>query len=188
TPRSSGVLPAISNRANHASRSSRMKLLSASKAFVPRFNSEFLPQPIVEAHTVRSRMRWYVTDAVILFTSSREPTPSAASACFNRPADTCSAIFALGRNQTRPEIESSLPKAKSVRVWSGSRPLNTDVSAFHLWPYSPAVTTPKLTWVESSQWCAIGASGLGIEERRCGYATGPSAGSPTGPPYTCQLT
>lgn len=56
--------------------------------------------------------------------------------------------------------------------------MKADPSTFQRLPYAPAVTTPKLMCVESSQWCVIGAIGLGIAEMRCGNATGPSAGSP----------
>ena len=45
----------------------------------------------------------------------------------------------------------------------------------------PAVTTPKVMWVESSQWWVIGASGLSMIDRRCMKAGGPNAGSPGRP-------
>ena len=46
---------------------------------------------------------------------------------------------------------------------------------------TPSVATPKVTWVESSQWCAIGGSGLSWIDSRCMKAGGPNAGSPGKP-------
>ena len=45
---------------------------------------------------------------------------------------------------------------------------------------SPAVITPNVMCVPSCQWCEIGAKGSSAAEGRCGNATGPTAGSPTG--------
>ena len=64
------------------------------------------------------------------------------------------------------------------RCWSGSRALKRLTSTLTRPSTSPAVTTPKLMWVESSQWWLIGASGESMIASRCMKAGGPNAGSP----------
>ena len=67
------------------------------------------------------------------------------------------------------------------RCWSGSRPLKRLTSSFTRSSTAPAVTTPKLMWLESSQWWVIGASGESMMNSRCMKAGGPNAGSPGRP-------
>ncbi len=59
--------------------------------------------------------------------------------------------FSLGLNESRTAVESNFGLSKLKRNWSGSRPVNCEASSFHLSCTNPAVATPKVMWVESSQ-------------------------------------
>ena len=61
----------------------------------------------------------------------------------------------------------------SQRCWSGSRPVKRGRLELEPVETSPAVTTPKVMWVESSQWWAIGASGFAMPLKRCMKVAGP---------------
>src|SRR5262252_3999763 len=75
---------------------------------------------------------------------------SSSSGSFSRPLDAWISHSSFGRNHTRPENESSGPKSKSHRFWSGSRPLKTEPSTVHGPESTAAVTTPNETCVESN--------------------------------------
>ena len=65
------------------------------------------------------------------------------------------------------------------RCWSGSRPLKAEASSFHVAAAcTPPVTTPKVMWVESSQWWVIGASRIVHPGEPVHEGRRPSAGSP----------
>src|SRR5439155_5678210 len=107
------VLPPASNLPNTVSRSCHVRLVSTRSALDPWPDSSFRPHARVVAHSRPSAApAWYVTDAETLETSSRGAVPSPASASVSFPADTCNATFDVGRNQKRPENESSAPKSK----------------------------------------------------------------------------
>ena len=86
-----------------------------------------------------------------------------------------------GSRRTRTAVESSGPVSIFQRCWSGSRPLKRLTSSFTRSRTTPAVSTPKLMCVESSQWWLIGASGESKIASRCMKAGGPNAGSPGRP-------
>ena len=118
---------------------------------------------------------------------ARRCRPRPCSASRRCPAEPCIVRRGDGANDSRAEQESIAPKSKSVRVLVGLAAVEEGALDLPAAPLRPAVATPKVMWVESIQWCVIGASGFVIAERRCGNAPGPSAGSPAGPPYSCQL-
>ena len=73
---------------------------------------------------------------------------SGSSRCAQLP---CRDRVRIGFQDRRTEVESKGPVSMSQRCWSGSRPLKRDSSALKLSWTSPAVRTPKVMWVESSQ-------------------------------------
>ena len=150
-PGTSSVLSMVSPRANRVQASSGLYSTSASPAFslMPSLESCLLPKARVAATLPKSKLiEPGGAGGEALLVRRRARAVRGFSASRWKSAATSAAS---GLKDSRTAVESKRAASKLKRNWSGSRPVNCDTSSFQSSCTKPAVTTPKLTWVESSQ-------------------------------------